>query len=68
MRKKKIMGLFFILISTIIVASNFRITGAITGSPFSDSLSLVAVVFFILGLILVSYRDRNYAREILEKR
>ncbi len=68
MKKKRFIGLAFIAISLIIIVSNASITGAVIGTSSSNSLSLVAIIFFVAGLVLMSQRDRNYAQEILEQR
>ena len=68
MRKKRFIGLALIAISLIIIVSNAGITGAVIGISSSNSLSLIAIAFFVIGLILISQRERNYAREILEQR
>lgn len=64
----KLIGSIFILISIGLTISNFTITGAVIGTSSSNSLSLVAIAFLIIGLILTLQRERNYAQEILEQR
>ena len=68
MKKKQFLGLVFVVISLIVLISNFSITGAVIGTSSSNSLSLIAVIFLVVGLALVSQRERNYAQEILEQR
>ena len=68
MRKERFLGLFFVVISLLILISDVSITSAVIGTTSSNSLSLIAIVFLAIGLILISQRERNYAREILEQR
>ena len=68
MNKKRITGYVFIVLAIGIILSNISITGAVIGTSISNSLSLVAVVFLIVGFILTFQRDRNYAQEILDQR
>lgn len=68
MNKKRVVGFVFIALAIGITASNFSITGAVIGTSISNSLSLIATAFLVVGLILMSYQDRNYAQEILDQR
>ena len=49
---KKNIGLFFVLVSLVLSSFNLLFTGAVVGAG-SVSLSLVAVVFFIAGVVLI---------------
>lgn len=53
MNKKRLLGFGFISLAIIIVVSNTNITGAIIGTSTSNYLSLVALVFFIVGGFLI---------------
>jgi len=68
MNKKRITGFAFIVLAIGITLSNISITGAVIGTSISNSLSLAAIVFLIIGLVLTFQRDRNYAQEILDQR
>ena len=68
MNKKRVVGLVFIVLAIGITVSNLNINGAVIGKSVSNSLSLIAAVFLVIGLILMSYRERNYAQEILDQR
>ena len=67
MNKKQI-GFILVLLFVVITISNVTINGAAIGTPVSNSLSLISVVFFVVGLTLMLQRERNYAREILDQR
>jgi len=62
MNKKRITGFAFIVLAIGITLSNISITGAVIGTSISNSLSLAAIVFLIIGLVLTFQRDRNYAQ------
>ncbi len=68
MRKKRFIGLILIVMSLIILVSNVKITGAVIGAPISTSINFIAITLLVVGLILTSQRERNYAQEILEQR
>ena len=66
--KRRDIGLFLILAGIVLSVANVSITGAVIGTPQSNSLSLVVVILFVIGLVLMSRRDKNYAQEILDQR
>jgi hypothetical protein len=68
MNKKRITGFVFIVLAIGITISNISITGAVIGVTISNSLSLVSIILLVVGLILVTHQDRNYAQEILNQR
>jgi len=49
---KRNVGLFFVLVSLVLSSFNLLFTGAVVGAG-SVSLSLVAVVFFVSGVVLI---------------
>ena len=51
-----------------IIISSVSLTGAAIKNVFSGSNGLTAVILFLIGLVLISGRERNYAREILDQR
>jgi len=67
MQRKRFIGLVLIGISLVMIASNVSITGAVIGTSITNSISFVAIVLLVVGLILTSQREINYAREILEQ-
>jgi len=68
MEKKRILGFVFIILSIGITISNITTTGAVIGTSLSNYFSIVAIVLLIVGIILISSRDRNYAQEILDNK
>ena len=66
MSKKRVIGFILVIIAIAILISNVAITGAVIGTNTSNSLSLIAVILLVVGLILMSRRDRNYAQESLD--
>lgn len=68
--KRKLIGFLLILASIVLTFVNKpSITGASIGSNFSNSISLIGAVIFIIGLMLTVYtpRKRSYALEALER-
>ncbi|MBU2496746.1 MAG: hypothetical protein KJ767_01660 [Nanoarchaeota archaeon] len=53
MNGKRITGFLFIILAIVITISNINITGAVTGTSTSNLLSLVALVFTIIGIVLL---------------
>jgi len=68
MKESRVFGIVLVVFSLILWASNVRITGAVVGTHFFNSLSLVALAILITGLALIIRKDRNYAQEILDQR
>lgn len=66
MNKKRIAGFIFIFVAIAIIISNLSITGAVIGKAISNSLSLIAAIFLIVGIVLATYKGRNIAQEILD--
>jgi len=64
---KKSLGLVTVVISSIGLILNKSITGAVIGTTVSNSVSLIAIALFIVGLTLMASKDRNYAQEIIDK-
>ena len=67
MNLKRNLGISFVFLAIIISAVNLNITGAIIGSSLSNSFSFVAIIFLVVGVLLMSQRERNYAQEILDR-
>lgn len=71
MHKKRLLGISFIGLAFVLSLNNLIITGAIVGTAISNSLSLVALIFFFLGsIIVISYDSRGNKekiKEIIEK-
>lgn len=67
MRKRSI-GIFLFLLTVILLALNLSMTGAAIGTQTFVPLNLIAIAVFIIGLVLMARRDRNYAQEILDQR
>lgn len=70
MSKQKLLGAIFLSISILIFVINTETTGAIIGAGASAPLNLIALVFFIGGLILTFYdsrTDREKIQEIIEQ-
>lgn len=68
LNQKRILGFSLIVIAIVTIISNVSVTGAVIGTSISNSLNLIAVVLFIIGIILTTSKDRNYAQEILDQR
>ncbi|MFH1311144.1 MAG: hypothetical protein ABIH65_01930 [Nanoarchaeota archaeon] len=66
MKKQKILGVIFLSVSILTFIINISITGAVIGATFPISLNLIALVFFIGGLILILYDSRNNREKIRE--
>jgi len=69
MRKKRFFGLTLIFVAFLIILFNISFTGAVIGIAPSNSLSLIALVFFIVGLILIIKEgklEKNLAQEVLK--
>ena len=63
MNKKKITGFVFIVLAIGIIISNVSVTGAVIGTSTSNSLSLVATVFLLIGaMLLISERRKIESR------
>lgn len=68
--KKIVVGFVLILFSIgLTIFNSTGITGAVIGTPLGNSISFLAAVCFILGLVLMTYelRRKNYAEEILKQ-
>lgn len=66
MGKKRIFGFLFITISILIAFSNLTIVGAVIGAKASSSLGWIAVVFFVVGVVLMIEKEGNLALEVME--
>lgn len=56
---RKILGIIFIFVAILIIISNLSISGAVIGVSLSNYLSLVALVFFLIGAILLISERRQ---------
>ena len=63
---KRIFGILFITISILIAFSNLTIIGAVIGMRASDSLSWIAIAFFVVGIVLLVEREGNLALKVKE--
>ncbi len=67
MNKKRFFGIAFIILSFLIVLFNVSLTGAVIGTSFSNISSLVAVIFFIVGILLIKgSKLENLAKKIMD--
>ena len=67
MNLKRNLGISFVFLSIIISAVNINITGAVIGSSLSNSFSFIAVIFLVVGVLLMSGRDGDKDSGNLEK-
>ena len=65
---KSTIGILFITISILIAFSNLTIVGAVVGISISNSLSWIAIVFFIVGILFVVREEKegNLALKVME--
>ena len=71
MEKKRLLGFSFIGLAFVIAINNVTITGAVVGNSLSNLLSLVALVFFLFGSIIVTFyysrNNKEKIKEVIEK-
>ena len=53
MNKERVLGIELIIVSILVIISNLTITGAVVGTTTQTSVSLVAIVAFIVGAFII---------------
>lgn len=53
MKKKRLLGIGFVGISFVLAVNNLTITGAVIGNSLSNFFGFIALVFFVVGSILI---------------
>ena len=68
MKKRKILGIVFVVCSMFVVMFNLKITAAIIGTSLAVGINLLAIILMIWGIVLLSKinLETNLAQQTLQ--
>ena len=60
-------GFFLVVVASVSFTFRKSITGAVIGTNYTGVVNLISIAMLIVGIVLMSSKDRNYAQEIIDK-